>query len=131
MASTTYAVASRPSARQRVRSVTGLSSSPLQPLRAAAGPRRRVEPRLAPEQQQREERDQQGERRADQGVRERDRQVLAAADPVGEQLAGVHCTSSWSSSSSLSWVSTSKTPVWSAVKLDRDRLPAATGFSMS
>ena len=117
-ATATYAVATTPKASSATRS--GLPSSTRctpagtgQP--AVPGP----QPRLPPEQTEREERHDQGDGAADQRVGERDRQVLAAADAVRQQPArlaltsrsrGGQRTSSCSSSSSVSCVSTSNSP---------------------
>ena len=102
----------------------------------------RVQPRLAPQQPQRQEGRHDRDGRAGDRVGERDRQVLPAADAVGEQLrpptqqqggppGGDQRTSSWSRASAFSCVSTSNTPCWSATNSIVAVRPASSVSSRS
>lgn len=86
------------------------------------------EPGGGPEQAEREEGDEERDEGTGEGVEGRQRKVVLGADAVGEDA---HRTTSWVRSSSDSWVSTSKSPLRSAVKVRVTVLPAGSRASLS
>ncbi len=87
-----------------------------------------AEPRGGPEQAEREEGDEERGEGSGEGVEGGQRQVVLGADAVGE---GGHRTTSWVRSSPDPWVSTSKSPLRSAVKVRVAVRPAGRRAALS
>lgn len=81
-----------------------------------------------PEQAEGEKRDEEGGERTGERVEGGQRQIVLGADAVSED---VHRTTSWVSSSADSWVSTSNSPVRSAVRVRVVVRPARRRASLS
>lgn len=81
-----------------------------------------------PEQAEGEKRDEEGGERTGERIEGGQRQVVLGADAVGEDS---HRTTSWVRSSADSWVSTSKSPVRSAVRVSVVVRPAGRRASLS
>lgn len=87
-----------------------------------------AEPGGGPEQAEREEGDEERGECTGEGVEGGKREVVLGADAVGEDA---HRTTSWVRSRSDSWVSTSKSPLRSAVNVRVTVLPAGSRASLS